>query len=258
MVLYYTPDPIFLSLGPLEIRYYGLMYAISFVIVYLTLKWFVKKKQLNCETKDVDTFMTTMVVSMLFFARLFYVVFYNFSFYLENPLKMIAIWEGGLSFHGGLLGVAIAAIWFAKRQKISPLLLGDILVIPLPLCLALGRLGNWINGELYGRITDVSWGVNFAGETDNTGNPIFRHPSQIYEMIKNILIFLILFPLKNKNFPQGTLFSLFLMLYAIFRFVIEFYRQPELYVGFLTMGQFLNVFAFLAGLGVFIYARRKK
>ena len=131
-----------------------------------------------------------------------------------------------------------------------------MLSLPLALSQALVRVGgNWVNGELYGKITDVSWGVNFHGETDLANNPVFRHPSQLYEGAKNILIFIILFPLRNKEFPQGTIFALFLILYSVFRFIIEFYRQPELYIGFLTMGQFLNIFIFIAGVSILIYTR---
>lgn len=256
MVFYHTLDPVLFSLFGLEIRYYGLMYAFSFVIVYLMLKWSAKRKELDWTDKDIDSFMIAAVVLMIIFARLFYVIFYGFSYFINNPLEIFFIWHGGLSFHGGLLGIVLAGIWFSKKKKISPLLLGDMLALPFALAQALVRVGgNWINGELFGRITDVSWGVNFAGEVDASGNSVFRHPSQLYEGAKNILIFIILFPLKDKEWKQGTIFALFLMLYAVFRFTIEFYRQPELYVGFLTMGQFLSLFVFLAGVGILIYNR---
>lgn len=259
MVFYHTLDPVLFSLGSLEIRYYGLMYALSFLITYVMLKGMAKRKHLNWQTKDIDSFMFAAVIGMLIFARLFYVLFYGGNYYWQNPLQIFAVWNGGLSFHGGLLGVVLAGIWFSKKQHISPLLLGDMLALPLALSQALVRVGgNFINGELYGRITDVSWGVNFNGEKDTLGNAVFRHPSQLYEGAKNLLIFFLLYPLKDKTWPQGTLFALFLMLYAIFRFIIEFYRQPELYVGFLTMGQFLNLFVFLGGVGILFYTYKKK
>lgn|SRR3989338_8584060 len=256
MVFYHTINPVLVSLGGLEIRYYGLMYVLSFLLVYVTLKWAAQKKQIDWTTQDIDNFLLAAVVSMLVFARLFYVIFYGDNYYWQNLSQIIAVWKGGLSFHGGLFGVVLAGIWFSKKKKISPLLLGDILSLPLALSQALVRVGgNWVNGELYGKITDVSWGVNFHGETDLANNPVFRHPSQLYEGAKNILIFIILFPLRNKEFPQGTIFALFLILYSVFRFIIEFYRQPELYIGFLTMGQFLNIFIFIAGVSILIYTR---
>jgi len=168
---------------------------------------------------------------------------------------MLAVWHGGLSFHGGLIGAAIAGFIYTKKKKISFYDIADIIVMPLALGLALGRIGNFINGELYGRITNVPWAVKFP---DAEG---FRHPSQLYESIKNLIIFFALWVIKDKNLPKGFMFWLFVIMYSALRFMVEFFRHPDeqlgFIIGFLSMGQVLSIVMFVIGI-FFFYKVSKK
>tara|TARA_B100000315_G_scaffold252245_1_gene288653 strand:- start:1710 stop:2477 length:768 start_codon:yes stop_codon:yes gene_type:complete len=248
-------DPVLLSIGPFEIRYYGLFFVLSFVMAYFIINYLAKKKELSLSKDDVADFLLYLIIGTALGARIFYVFVYNLPFYLSNPSEIIAVWHGGLSFHGALIGAAIAGFYFCKRKKIDFYEIADITVIPLALGLALGRLGNFINGELYGRITDVSWAVRFP---DAEG---FRHPSQIYESFKNLLIFSTLWTIKDKKLPKGFMFWLFVVMYSALRFIVEFFRAPDeqlgFIIGFLTMGQILSVVTLLIGL-FFIYKVSKK
>ena len=235
-------NPVLLSIGEIEIRYYGLIYAFSFILTYLFIKKLSKERDIKFKKDDLDLFIFHLALFVVIFARLFYVVFYNLGFYLSNPLQILAIWHGGMSFHGGLVGAFLAAFYFCKKRNINFLKFADILTIPASLALFLGRIGNFLNGELYGRITNLPWAVKFPNIDG------FRHPSQVYEAFKNLFIFIVLYNFKGKNKPDGYLFALFLILYSIFRFLIEFVREPEIYFGFLTMGQLLTIPLFLIGI----------
>ncbi|MBT3304369.1 prolipoprotein diacylglyceryl transferase [Candidatus Woesearchaeota archaeon] len=238
----HTLNPILLQVGALEIRWYGLMYVIAFIITYFFILKFSKKFGLELSKDDVGDFVLYSVVLMVICARLVEVLFYNPSYYFSDLSKIFAIWEGGLSFHGGLLGIVLAGWLFSKKKKISFLKLADLVSLPAVLGLMLGRLGNFINGELVGRITSVPWCFNFRGYEG------CRHPSQLYEAGKNLLIFLILFPMTGKK-KDGFIFFLFLILYAVFRSIIEqYWRMPARYILGLTEGQFLNVFILVIGL----------
>ena len=248
-------NPALLSIGPFEIRYYGLFYVIGFVMAYFILNHLAKKRELSLSKDDVADYLLYLIMGVILGARIFYVIFYNLPFYLSNPFEIIAIWNGGLAFHGGLIGAAIGGWLFCRRKKIDFYEIADITVIPLALGLALGRIGNFINGELIGRITDVPWSVKFP---DAEG---FRHPSQIYASFKNLLIFFALWTIKDKKLPKGFLFWLFVIMYSVLRFIIEFFRQPDPQIGFifgfLTMGQLLNIIMFAVGI-FFIYRVSKK
>ena len=243
-------DPILLSIGPFEIRYYGLFFVLGFVIAYFMLNYLAKRKHLDLSKDDIADLLLYIIVGTILGARIFYVFIYNLSFYLSNPAQIIAVWSGGLSFHGGLVGAAIAGFYFCKKKNISFYQIADLIVMPLALGLALGRLGNFTNGELYGRVTNVSWAFQFP---DADG---FRHPSQIYESFKNLLIFFTLWTIKDKKLPAGFMFWLFVIMYSLLRFIIEFYRQPDaqlgFIIGFLTMGQILSIIMFFVGM-FFIY-----
>jgi phosphatidylglycerol:prolipoprotein diacylglycerol transferase len=195
--------------------------------------------------------MILLTFALIIGARLFEVFIYNPSYYLQNPAQIIAVWKGGLSFHGGLIGVIIAGYLFARKKKIKFLHLCDIFVVPLALAQVLGRIGNFINGELYGTITRLPWGMKFPGAEG------FRHPSQLYEAAYNLVIFSFLFIKRNKKQPAGYLLSYFLILYPIFRFFTEFVREPEVMIGFLTMGQVLNIGMFIGGIGLFYWIKKK-
>ncbi len=235
-------DPVLVSLGPLEIRYYGLIYALGFIIAYLFLRHFIRQKKLQMCEQDLDTYMLYLIFGVVLGARLFEILFYNLSWYVEHPFEIIAIWHGGLSFHGGLVGAVFATWLFCKKKNIPLLHLCDYVVIPAALALALGRIGNFLNGELPGRITDVTWAVQFPGFDS------FRHPSQLYESLKNLIIFSILLVNVKKQRKDGYLFGVFLFWYGILRFIVEYVREPETMVGFLTMGQALSIPVILLGL----------
>ena len=235
-------NPVLLKIGNIEIRYYGLIYAFGFLLAYLFIKKLSEERRINIKKEDLESFLFYLALGTIIGARLFYTIFYNIKFYLNSPLDIFALWHGGMSFHGGLVGAFIATYLFCKKRKLNFLKVADIIVIPAALALFLGRIGNFLNGELYGRIADLPWAVKFPNAEG------FRHPSQLYEALKNLLIFTILWFNRNKNRPYGYLFALFLILYSIFRFLIEFVREPEIYVGFLTMGQLLTIPLFIIGI----------
>jgi phosphatidylglycerol:prolipoprotein diacylglycerol transferase len=249
-------NPVLLAIGPFEIRYYGLFYVIIFLYTYFYLIYLSKHKKIGLGRNDVESLMIWLTLGLIIGARLFEVLFYSPSYYLSDPLEVFAIWKGGLSFHGGLVGIIIAGYLFVRSRKISFFELADIMVLPLSIGLALGRLGNFINGELYGRITDVAWCFKFQAAEG------CRHPSQLYEAAKNIVIFATLAAISSssglrKRLKPGTLLAIFLMMYAVLRFFIEFVREPEVMIGPLTIGQAFNIVMFIAGAGLiyFLYHR---
>ena len=235
-------DPILVAVGPFSVRYYGIIYALGFILAYLFLRQAGKKKEIPIQEADIDALMLYLMIGIVLGARLFEIIFYNPSYYFHNPGEMLAIWHGGLSFHGGLAGAYLGALLFCKKKKVSLLLIADALAIPAALALAFGRIANFINGELYGIPTNLPWGVKFPGA------PEFRHPSQLYEALKNAVIFFILLKVKKPTLKQGCLFGMFLVLYGAMRFLIEFVREPEIMVGPLTMGQMLSIPTIIIGI----------
>lgn len=235
-------NPVLFTIGPFEGRWYGLMYALSFVVIYFFFRHFARKRKIGLSSKDADTLIFAELAALLIGARLFEVIFYNPSYYLRNPAEILMIWHGGLSFHGGLAAMLITGYFFCRAKKVSFLEAADIFVIPIGIALALGRLGNFINGELYGRVTSLPWCFKFQAAEG------CRHPSQLYEMAKNLVIFGVIFFMRNMRLPKGFLLGIFLVMYSTMRFFIEFARQPEVMVGALTMGQFLCLFMLAGGL----------
>lgn len=234
-------NPILLDLpGPLEIRWYGLMYVLGFLAVYYYVKGEIKNKQIDITTQQLDNLLGVLVVSMIVGARLFYAIFYNPGYFIGEPWKLIAIWEGGLSFHGGLTGMVIALIWWVRKNKVKFLRIADTFVIPLALANALGRLGNFINAEIYGKITTMPWGVIFPTAEGA------RHPTQIYAVAYNLVIFVTLF-LTRRKLQNGQTLGLFFVMYSIFRFVNEYFKEMQTY-WILTMGQWLTIPLLLVGL----------
>jgi phosphatidylglycerol:prolipoprotein diacylglycerol transferase len=244
-------NPVLARLWQFEIRYYGLIYSIGLVITYFFLRYLVKQRNIKLSKEGVADFVFYGIIGVIIGARLFYIIFYNLPYFLANPAKMPAVWDGGLSWHGGLTGMIIAELIFCKRKRVSFLEMADITVIPASVCLMLGRIGNFINGELYGRIASLPWAVKFQGAEG------FRHPSQLYESFKNLAIFSILWALKDKRLKKGVMFSLFLIMFSSFRFAIEFLRQPDEQIGFIfgifSMGQILNIPVLLCGIGLLAY-----
>lgn len=249
-------DPVLLKIGFLELRYYGLFYVIGLIIIYFMVNYLARKKNLNISKDDVADLLLYLTIGMLLGARLIYAAVYNLAYYIESPLKILAIWEGGMSFHGALIGIIIAGYLYCRKKGFDFYTLADIVVVPVTLALMLGRLGNFINGELYGRITSVPWAVKFK---DAEG---FRHPSQIYESFKNLFMFIVLWSIKDKNMPKGFMFWLFITMYGALRFFIEFFREPDAQLGFFfkyfTMGQILTFIMFFLGIFMIYRVTRKK
>lgn len=257
MVFYHNINPILFDIWPLQVRWYGLMYVLSFLFVY----WFVRKcsreGKLKLSEEQIDNFMIWQAIALIAGARLFDFIFWDWQVFASNPLKIFAIWEGGLSFHGGLFGIIIATILLCKKYNVKFLDVADVFVIPLALGQAFGRIGNFINGELYGFPTTLSWGVNFGNELDVLGNPVFRHPVQLYEVLYDLVIFTTLWFIKDKNLPRGYFLGIFLIMYSIFRTLTEFVRVQDVMWGSLSVGQALNIPVFVAGIFLLVKMRRK-
>ena len=248
-------SPVILSLGPLEIRWYSLAYIIGFLFSWIYIKKISLNKSLyhrksSFNPKLVDDLVFYSVIGLILGARLGYIIFYNIEFYSHHPLNILYVWEGGLSFHGGLIGIIIAALYTSKAYKISFFELSDLICISAPVGIFLGRISNFINGELYGRPSSMLFGIIFP-----TADNQYRHPSQLYEaFLEGLLLFIILnlsiFFLKTLSKP-GCVSGLFLFFYGLFRFIVEFSREPDIQVGyiysFLTMGMILSVPMIIAG-----------
>jgi len=240
-------DPVFLSIGPLQFRWYGLMYVLAFVATYFIISSEAARKKLPLTKDDVADLVFYGALGVVLGGRFGYILFYNLGFYLANPLKLFAVWEGGMSFHGGFLGVITAFLIYARRKKIPFFTLIDIAALCAPVGLGLGRIGNFINGELYGRATDAPWGIIFPG---SDGLP--RHPSQLYEaFLEGLVLFFIVRVLSRRFTATGIAGWSFVAGYGLFRFIVEFFRQPDAQLGFLvsifSMGQLLSLPMFLIG-----------
>jgi len=253
-------DPVALQIGPLAIHWYGLMYVAGF---FLT--WYLVRRQLIAQgawnqtvtAEQYEGLFTTLILGVILGGRLGYVLFYNFGYYSSHPLEILYVWQGGMSFHGGLIGPIVAGWWYCKKQQMPFMQLMDNFFIVAPLGLAFGRLGNFINGELWGRVVpnaaDVPWAMVFPG-----AGPDPRHPSQLYEMVlEGIVLFLILWLTRKKDWPQGMRVAIFLTGYAIARIFCEHFREPDAHIGFLfgpiTMGMLLSSAMLAAGIGWIIY-----
>lgn len=251
-------DPVIVQLGPFALRWYGVMYLLGFLIGYLVIRYLAEQRQLPLNRDGQSDLLFYCVLGVILGGRLGYVLFYNAGYYLQHPLQIFSVWEGGMSFHGGLVAVVVATLLFSWRRKLPILLLGDILVTASALGLGLGRIGNFINGELWGRVTTVPWGMVFPA-----AGPEPRHPSQLYEAIlEGLVLFLVLWWLHRRKAPHGVPLFSFLLLYGSFRFVIEFFRQPDAHLGFLwagaTMGQVLSLPMILVGVGGILACRGRK
>jgi phosphatidylglycerol---prolipoprotein diacylglyceryl transferase len=239
-------DPVLLSLGPIQIRWYGLIYALGFILGYFILIKLAEEKKLKLSKEDIGDLVFYLILCIVAGARIFYILFYNLGYYLSSPLEMLALWHGGLSFHGGFVGAIVAISLFSKKKKLHFYEVSDMVVVPAALALALGRIGNFINGELYGRAASVSWCVDYSQNPHMTEQVVgCRHPSQLYESLYSFVMFSVLYLLNKKNLPRGVLTWSFVALYGLFRTLAELFRQPDAQVGFLfgglTMGQLLSI-----------------
>ncbi len=249
-------DPVAFSIGPLAVRWYGLMYLLGF-----GLAWWLGLRRIDAgkapiDRRQFDDLIFYAVLGVILGGRLGYVLFYKPGYYASHPLEIPAVWQGGMSFHGGLLGV-IAAMWLAARKhKVDFLRLMDFIAPLCPLGLAAGRMGNFINGELWGRPTDLPWGMLFR----NAGG-VPRHPSQLYEFaLEGVTLFVLLWWFSSTPRKRGEVSALFLIGYGCLRFLAEFAREPDSFLGFLalgmTMGQWLCVPMIAGGIALFAWARR--
>ena len=249
-------DPIAFSIGPLAVRWYGLMYLAGFAIGWWLATRRIARNQAPITRKQLDDLLFLIVLGVILGGRLGYVLFYKPGYYFSHPLEIPAIWLGGMPFHGGLLGVMAAMLIAARRHKVDWLRLMDFLAPLCPPGIAAGRLGNFINGELPGRVTDVPWGMVFRGAGD-----VPRHPSQLYQFaLEGVALFFLLWWFSAKPRPRGQVSAMFLLGYGVFRFIAEFGREPDAFIGYLafglSMGQWLCLAMIAGGAALFAWSRR--
>lgn len=259
-----TISPVAFSVFGLDIRWYALAYVAAFVVGYWLFCRLMRRSDgdLSLSKKQMDDLLTAIIIGVILGGRLGYVLFYDLGYFLSHPLQILAVWHGGMSFHGGLLGVIIATFVYGRRQQVNAWKILDLLAVVAPIGLFFGRIANFINREVMGRPTDVPWAVVFNGDT-----PIPRHPSPLYEAAtEGILLFIIMYCLYRytslRRHP-GALGGIMGMGYAVFRMFCELFRAPDAHIGFLTswgltMGQLLSLIMFFSGLAIFIFAIRKK
>jgi phosphatidylglycerol:prolipoprotein diacylglycerol transferase len=250
-------DPVFLRLGPVQLRWYGLMYMLSFILGLFVLRRYAKYRTRKLSNDDLYDMLFYLILGVMVGGRLGYVLFYDLGSYIRDPLSIFAIWQGGMSFHGGFVGMVLGALWISRKKRWDFWEIADLGSAAAPIGLGLGRLGNFINGELYGRPTNVAWAMVFP-----EGGSSPRHPSQIYEvLLEGVLLFFILRWLYRKNFHRGTVFWGLLAFYGLFRFLVEFVREPDAQIGLdlgpFTRGQELTFPMLVIGAAMMIiYVRR--
>ncbi len=258
MLTYPDIDPVALHLGPLKIHWYGLMYLIGFAAAWWLGTIRAKAPHTPLKPEQVSDLIFYCAMGLIIGARLGYILFYNFSAYVENPMAILRVWEGGMSFHGGLIGVIIAIWMFSRKINQTFFRITDFIVPLTAIGICAGRIGNFINGELWGRVTDVPWAMVFPN-----GGDLPRHPSQLYEaFLEGIVLFIILWIYTSKPRPTMAASGLFLLCYGIFRFSVEFVRNPDGYVGipglqWLTIGQGLSAPMIFAGAILMVLAYKR-
>jgi phosphatidylglycerol:prolipoprotein diacylglycerol transferase len=259
MLIHPQIDPVAVAIGPVAIRWYGLMYLVAFGLFFFLGRLRARRDHWRGVSYPViDDLLFWGVLGVILGGRVGYVLFYKFSHYAAHPLELFAVWQGGMSFHGGFLGVLLAAWLVARKHRIAFLRLTDFIAPLIPCGLAAGRLGNFINGELWGRVAsrDLPWGMLFRD-----GGPLPRHPSQLYQFaLEGLLLFILLWQYSSRKRPLGAVSCLFLIGYGVFRFSAEFFREPDDFLGLLaldlSMGQWLSVPMMLAGVALLVRAYR--
>jgi phosphatidylglycerol:prolipoprotein diacylglycerol transferase len=259
MIIIPEINPVALSIGPLAIRWYGLMYIVGFAVAMILGRRRALRQWSLLKPDQFQDVIFYALVGLIAGARIGYTFFYNWSYFINHPLEIFAVWRGGMSFHGGLIGVLCAVLLFSWQTGLHPLDTGDFLVPLAPPGLFAGRIGNFINAELWGRPSDVPWAMVFP--TSEAGG-IPRHPSQLYEaLLEGVVLFLVLWIFSARPRPRGSVAGLFLLLYGLFRFMVEFFRQPDFQLGFvavdwLTMGQILSIPMILIGSWLLVRSSR--
>jgi phosphatidylglycerol:prolipoprotein diacylglycerol transferase len=254
-------DPVAIQVGPLSIRWYALAYIAGIMLGWWYMRALTRRSPRALTVRDVDDFVVWATLGVVLGGRLGYVLFYKPGYYIHDPLSAFALWQGGMSFHGGLIGVILAIVLFARQRKVSWLKVGDLVVCAVPIGLFFGRLANFVNGELFGRPSDAPWAMVFPH-----GGPDPRHPSQLYQAaLEGLVLFVLLFVLARYTRSlerPGYLGGVFLAGYGVARVVGEIFRQPDAHLGFLifgaTMGQLLSIPVFLAGVYLMARAERPK
>ncbi|MDX1610099.1 MAG: prolipoprotein diacylglyceryl transferase [Halofilum sp. (in: g-proteobacteria)] len=250
-------DPVAIEIGPLQVRWYGLMYLVGFALAWWLLRRHARRRALDWGHEQIDDLVFWGAVGTIAGGRIGYLLFYQFQAWLQDPLLLVRVWEGGMSFHGGLLGVIAAMAWYGRRHGRSLFAVTDFIAPVVPLGFGAGRLGNFINGELWGRVTDVPWGMVFPG-----AGPLPRHPSQLYELaLEGIALFVLLWWFSARPRPLGAVSGLFLLAYGSFRFGVEFLRAPDPHLGtiafdWLTMGQLLSLPMIVGGAALLAWSYR--
>lgn len=259
MIPYPHIDPDLIAIGPIRIRWYGLMYVLGFIAAYFLIQKQKGSRQIGLLGTTAQDLVFYLAVGLIIGARLGYIIFYqyhDYMAYVRNPLEIIATWHGGMSFHGGLLGAVVAGWVFCRRKKLPFWAVADSAIVTAPIGLGLGRIGNFINGELLGRPSNVPWAMIFPD-----GGPTPRHPSQLYEaLMEGAVLFTLLWILRQRSFRDGMMVVFFTFFYGTFRFFLEFFREPDPQLGFLlgyfTMGQILCLAMIVSSLLLGLYIHR--
>lgn len=254
-------DPVLISIGPFAIRWYSLAYVVGILGGAYYVDWLNKKPPVLKNFSAMDDLIVWSIFGIILGGRLGYVLFYNAEFYLHYPLEALKVWQGGMSFHGGLAGLILAVYWFCKKKSVPFLAVTDLCAAAAPIGLALGRVANFINGELYGRVTDSPMGMVFP-----TGGALPRHPSQLYEAaLEGVVLFLILLIVARKGARHyaGLMSGIFLIGYGVSRIIVEYFREPDAQLGFIigdliTMGQLLSLPMCLLGIYLIIYSKKHR
>ena len=251
-------DPVAIAFGPVQIHWYGLMYMVGFISAWWLIRRWALRPKSDWTLEQVDDLIFYCALGVVLGGRLGYTFFYNLSVFMQDPLMILRVWEGGMSFHGGILGVTAAMFLFARRTGHGFFEVADRVAVVTPIGLGAGRIGNFINSELWGRTTEVPWGVVFPN-----GGPLPRHPSQLYEFaLEGVVLFVCLAFYARRNPPAGAAAAMLVLLYGLFRFLVEFVRMPDQHLGYvafgwMTRGQVLSLPMIAVGLLVLVWVYKR-